>query len=109
MTTYLRRSYPAKKMGILEKREQELIHAIHSDYTIAKLTKAAEKVRAAKLAVLKGRRHYVVDDGHPHFDGFREIDLETADWVSKTISEIIDLYRDSPRSHRYPPPPFAST
>jgi hypothetical protein len=85
MTRYIRRSYPAKKLAILGKRENEIMHAIYSGFPEARLHKVAEKVREAHLAVLKGKRHYIVDDGHPHFDGFREIDAQTAEWTSKPV------------------------
>jgi hypothetical protein len=47
-------------------------------------------VRKAQLAVLKGKKHYVVDDGNPNFAGFKKLDLEIAEWTSKTIEEIIE-------------------
>jgi len=109
MTTYLRRSYPAKKLAILGKRENELSHAVHAGLSQEKLIKAAEKVRAAQLSVLKGKRHYIVDDGHPHFDGFKEIDAKAAEWTSIKVEKIIEQYRNMPRISHLPPPPFAST
>ena len=109
MTTYLRRSYPAKKLAILGKRENELMHAIHAGLSARKAINAAEKVRAAQLAVLKGKRHYIVDDGHPHFDGFKEIDAKTSEWTSIDAEEIVEQYRNMPRTSHLPPPPFAST
>ncbi len=96
-------------MAILEKREQELVHAIHLGLADSRLRTAAEKVRQAHLAVLKGKRHYIVDDGNPHFDGFKEIDAETAVWSAKTVEQIIEIYRPIPKIHRFPPPPFGST
>jgi hypothetical protein len=109
MTTYIRRSYPAKKLAILGKRENEIMHAIYSGFSNERLFKAAEKVRAAQLAVLKGKRHYVVDDGNPHFDGFKEVDAKTAEWTSKPVEEIVRYYREAPKDSQLPPPPFAST
>jgi hypothetical protein len=82
-------------MEILEKEERELLHQIkiHSGYDSEKLYRAAEKVRKAQLAVLKGKKHYVVDDGNPNFEGFKKIDLEMAEWTSKTLEEIIEKYK----------------
>ena len=93
MTTYLRRSYPAKKLAILGKRENEIMQALQSGVSKERLFKVAEKVRSAHLAVLKGKRHYVVDDGHPHLDEFQELDAKTAEWTSKSVEEIVKYYR----------------
>ena len=109
MTSYIRRSYPAKKLAILGKRENEMMHAIYSGFSEERLFKVAEKVRAAHLAVLKGKRHYVVDDGHPHFGGFKKIDAEIAELTSKPVEEIVRDYRKNPKDSYLRPPPFAST
>jgi len=50
------RAEPVKKKEILAKRERELRHAlIRYDATHAKVHKAAENVRSAKLKVFKGK------------------------------------------------------
>ena len=49
-----------KKSRILQKREQELLHAINHEFSTEKIRKAAEHVRVAKLNMYKsslGRFH----------------------------------------------------
>jgi hypothetical protein len=98
MTCYIRRSYPAKKKEILEKREQELLHSIKSKYKEEKIFKAAEKVREAHLSVLKGMRYYLFDDGtldNLNTTAIQKIDSETFEWTTKTSEEIIEKYKNA--------------
>ncbi|MFZ1492716.1 MAG: hypothetical protein WAU60_04805 [Candidatus Competibacter denitrificans] len=51
MTAYV--PYHEKKVHILEKREQELRHAIKNNYSKEKIEKCVEKLRMAKLNVFR--------------------------------------------------------
>jgi hypothetical protein len=99
MTSYIRRAFPAKRIDILQKEERELLHAIKSDSNTEKLVRTAEKVRQAQLKFLKGKKHYVVDDGNSNFEGFKKIDIEIAEWSSKTVEEIIEKYKRASQVH----------
>ncbi len=44
---------PYKKKELLLKREKQLIHAIKNNFELAKITKAAQKVKEAQLKILK--------------------------------------------------------
>ena len=54
MPIYPPRSQPFRKKEILDKRIEELIHAVKHDYTADKIEAAAEKVRFAYLKLCKG-------------------------------------------------------
>ena len=96
MSGYIPRGGPFKPLDVLEKREQELLRELSSplaEYTAQKIFRAAEKVRNAHLAVLKAKRHYLF----PHDETFAirsgKLDLEVAEWTSKTVEEIIKKYK----------------
>src|ERR1700691_5348166 len=93
MARYVARPFPAKKLAVLQRREQLLLREIATGIKSELLFLAAEKVREAQLACLKGKRHYKFNDGTPGFSGFKKIDLALADWKSKTALEIIEKYR----------------
>ena len=95
MTSYIRRSFPAKRLEILEMEERELLHEIHSGYETEKLHRAAEKVRKAQLAVLKGKKHHATDNGLLNPERYQKIDSEMTEWASKTVDAIIEMYRQA--------------
>jgi hypothetical protein len=84
-----------KKNGIFAQREQQLCHAIKHNFSAEKLLVAAEKVRAAKIAVYKCR-YAKNSPNQPH--SFRPEEAAKHDknlerWLSMTTTEIVDSYR----------------
>lgn len=86
MTAYI--ANHLKKKRILEKRKQELGHAIINDYSPEKIQRAAEKLRYAQLNVFKcdyAKRtvrpihHYTPDE-------------EAQQWEQYSVEEIIENY-----------------
>ncbi len=70
MPSHPPRSQPFKKQDILEKREEELKHALRKQFPDDKVRAAAENVRTAHLNLFKGKiaqfRRYAKDDsGQP--------------------------------------------
>ena len=94
MPSHPPRSEPFRKKEILEKREQELRHAIRHKVSEEKLIKAAEKVRTSQLKVFKGileqfRYKDVQKNGSkPGAKAIREQER----WQKLSIEEIIAMY-----------------
>jgi len=81
-----------KKIRILEKRERELLHAIKNELGVEKITKAAERVRDAKLNVYKSKLAQI-----PPVEGRWERreamwKKKTSEWQSVSVVEIVDRY-----------------
>ena len=81
-----------KKIRILEKRERELLHAIKNGLGIEKITKAAERVRDAKLNAYKSKLAQI-----PPVEGRWERreamwNKKTLEWQSVSVVEIVDRY-----------------
>ncbi len=94
MSLYPPRREPFKKKEIFDKRVSELKHAIKNDYPKNKVVAAAEKLRIAKLNLLKGKMAQ-----------FEELSLKSKDerlgnkvwrdieiWNRLEIDEIVERY-----------------
>jgi hypothetical protein len=126
MTCYIRRSYPAKKLELLQWREQELVVKIRKGLEPEELFSSAERVRAAQLAYLKGKKYYLLEpkpsssppqlkhlrriEGHferdyvVEFDstGVAKVESDIKDWQAKEVGEIIEHYKRL--AHEQTPP-----
>ena len=87
MTVYV--ANHQKKLRILQKREQELAHAIKHDYSDEKLEKAVEKVSAAKLNVFKAL--FAKNSTLPPHS--YTPNKEAQKWQSMTVAEILEKHR----------------
>jgi hypothetical protein len=92
------RSNTTKKENQLRQKQQELEHAITSGLSRDKLVKAAERLRAAHLSLLKARQYWVADakiqhtGGRPStrdFGALHEIEEATRAWTEKSVDVII--------------------
>ena len=92
MTAYLVNH--TKKKRIFAKREDELRHAIRHEYSEEKIAQAAEKLRAARFAVLKAKfsRFSVLPASSFSLDELAERDPAVAAWVNMTAIEIASKY-----------------
>jgi hypothetical protein len=81
----------------LQARERELRHAIKHDMSIEKLHKAAEKLRDAKMfllkALLKTTVRYREEDEKP-IARIQKIEREQEEWNSISVEEIVQRYQD---------------
>ena len=117
MTCYIRRSYPAKKLELLQWREQELVVKIRKGLDSEELFSSAERVRVAQLAYLKGKKYYLLEPkpsavppeskrlrrSSANFDrdyvvefgsaGVAKVESEMKDWEAKAAEEIIEHYK----------------
>jgi hypothetical protein len=117
MTSYIRRSYPAKKLELLQWREQELVQKIRRGLDAGELLTSAERVREAQIAYLKGKKYYLLDpqpsplppelkhvrrswgnlegDYEVKFDSNRlaKVEADMIDWRAKSVEEIIEQYK----------------
>lgn len=96
MTSYIVRQGAQKKKGILEKREAELIHCISNNDSIQKLEKAAEKVRAAQLAVIKCLLHETEavrpEDEETYGKIWSKIEAQRTCWEEISRADIVARY-----------------
>jgi hypothetical protein len=117
MTCYIRRSYPAKKLELLQWREQELVVKIRKGLESEELFGSAERVREAQLAYLKGKKYYLLEpqpnplptelkpprrsrrnldrDYVVKFDSpsLAKVETDMNEWRAKSVQEIIDHYK----------------
>ena len=89
MTAYI--ANHQKKKAIFEKREQELKHAIQHEFSDQCIEKAAEKLRAAKLAIFKMK--FSRDSVLPASSYVPN--EEAVWWKNRPLEEIVDEYRKS--------------
>ena len=83
-----------KKNRIFAKREQELRHAIKHNLPADKILLAAEKVRAAKIAVFKCRftKHSTNQPQSFRPEEIAAHDEELRRWLSMSGDEIVSTY-----------------
>jgi hypothetical protein len=117
MTCYIRRSYPAKKLELLQWREQELVVKIRKGLEPEELFGSAERIREAQLAYLKGKKYYLLEpqpstlptelkpprrsrrnldkDYVVKFDSpsLAKVETDMNEWRAKSVQEIIDPYK----------------
>ncbi len=98
MPTHPPRSLEAyKKKELLARREEQLRHALSSGAAPAKVSRAAENLRAAQLAILKAEQElirYRVETEEKHLR-MASIAEKRATWQAMPAEEIIDQYRAS--------------
>lgn len=86
MTGYVPNHQKAKR--VFAKREAELRHAIKNDYHHAKIVRAAERVREARIKVFKAVfSQYSVLPASAY-----EPDEKARRWLSRPVDEIIEEY-----------------
>ena len=93
MTAYVRRSYPAKKHDIVDKREKALLQLLRTGAEGESLSIAAEKVREAYINVQKAVGYYARDVGR-----FEEVDTDriqhaeaiALQWKSLSVEQIVE-------------------
>jgi hypothetical protein len=93
MTAYI--ANHEKKNRIFAKREREMLHAIRHGFPAEKLLIAAEKLRAAKMAVFKCR-FTKNSENQPYQFAPEEMaahDRQVQFWLSSSADEIVDMYR----------------
>jgi polyribonucleotide nucleotidyltransferase len=89
--------YPGhKKTVIFKQREKELLHAIKNGFNNQKLHKAAEKLRAAKMHLIKAMRQsietYREEDKVP-VKRLEKLKVEAEEWESASAEDIINKYK----------------
>lgn len=95
MPSNVPRTDTTKKREQLERREQELQHAIRSALPREQLVRAVEAVRAAHLSLLKAERYWAEDAkvrGRDIDERLRNIQKNTQRWTKKSVNEILDDY-----------------
>ena len=98
MSSYVHR--PQRKMGLFDQKIYELHHALRNNMSAGRISRAAEKVRSAKLGVIKGWRASISDQ--PEFLGNRKsakgialmqrlskLDDDKRRWTLLSVGEII--------------------
>ncbi len=97
MPSFPPRSQPFRKKEILDKRIEELIHAVKHAYTADKVEAAAEKVRFAYLNLCKGTvegsKAFRAEDEDPTVAAKAKRELE--EWQNLPTLEIINRYTGS--------------
>ena len=83
------------KTQILGRRKEELRHAIKHNATPGKVAKAAERVRTAKLHLIKALQHSLAEQKltDPSVtDQLENLQRETEHWERLSTDEIIERY-----------------
>ena len=78
-----------KKKRLLAKRERELLHALGNDLSDARIIKAAERLRAAKLSIfeMEFSRASTLSASHYLPEG------EALEWLEMSVDAIVAKYR----------------
>jgi hypothetical protein len=84
-----------RKTLILKRRVEELRNLLRHNAPPSKIAKAAERVRMAKLHLIKALR-FALADRHPSDpapeDQLSNLDRESSFWESRPANEIIEQY-----------------
>lgn len=84
------------KTLILSRREEELRHAVKNNLDAKKIRRAAERVRAAKLQLLKALPYASEpcssNPGSSESPELQKLKSDAEYWERRLISEIIDEY-----------------
>jgi hypothetical protein len=89
---------PYKKKELLFKREQQLRHALSSGVAPAKVSPAAENVRAAQLMILKAEQELIRYDSETE-ERTRQlaaIEKKRNTWQGMSVEGIIQQYSAKP-------------
>ena len=78
-----------KKKRLLAKRERELLHALGNDLSDARIIKAAERLRAAKLSIFK--MEFSRTSTLPASPYLPE--GEALEWLEMSVDAIVAKYR----------------
>ena len=92
MPSQVPRSNTTNKREQLERREQELAHALRSGFLREKLVRAAENLRAAQLSLLKAELYWTVNAkirGREVDERVTKIQDETRKWAERSVDEIL--------------------
>ena len=92
MPSEVPRSNTTKKREQLERREQELAHALRSGFSREKLVRAAEDLRAAQLSLLKAELYWTENAkirGREVDEHITKIQDDTRRWTERSIDEIL--------------------
>jgi hypothetical protein len=95
MPAWAPRSNSTKKREQLQRREQELTHAVQSGSSRVRLVQAAEGVRAAQLSLLKAELYWAENEKIRGRDvegrvGRLQNDLQR--WSEKSVDQILHDY-----------------
>ncbi len=89
--------YPGhKKTVIFRQREKELRHAIKNGVKVQKLHKAADKLRAAKMHLIKALRQSVEtyrEEDKASLRRLEKLQAEAEEWKTASADDIILKYR----------------
>ncbi len=97
MPSHIPRSDASRKKEILEKRERELSHAIKNECSMTKVEALAEKVREAKLNLIKAEETHLgvvlKEDDNEKMEARRSnLYEERIKWTEFTVEKIIQGY-----------------
>lgn len=86
-----------RKTLILERREEELRHAIKCNLKLEKIQRAAERVRTAHLHLLKALRHELApcdEANEASLIRLQNLSRASEEWEHKPVETIIQMYGD---------------
>jgi hypothetical protein len=98
MPSYPPRQNSTKKQEQLQRRQQELQHALRTKLPSNQLAKAVEKVRTAQVSLLKADLHWARQKGLKHFkvsepaelkEQIANLQQQVEKWESMSLDEII--------------------
>ena len=92
-----------RKTRILSRREEELRHALRSNLDPRKVQRAAERVRTAKLHLLKALQHSAAPccaEDPSSESRLQNIQKEIDFWEQRPAKDIIDEYKNEKRKWR---------
>jgi len=89
------RSNTTKKREQVERREQELTHAVRSGFSHERLAQAVEDLRAAQLSLLKAELYWTQDAkirGREVDERIAKIQDDIRRWTDRPADEILHDY-----------------
>lgn len=95
MPSNVPRSDTTKKREQLQRREEELKHAIRSEVSHAKLNRAVENLKDARLSLLKAELYWAEDERirGRNVDGrVAKIQDESRRWQERSVEDILHDY-----------------
>jgi hypothetical protein len=95
MPSEVPRNNTTKKREQLQRREQEITHALCSGFSREKLVRAAEDLRAAQLSLLKAELYWTDDSkirGREVEQRVTKIEEDMQGWAEKSVDEILRAY-----------------
>lgn len=92
MPSEVPRSNTTKKREQLERREQELAHALRSGFSRERLVRAAEDLRAARLSLLKAELYWTKNAkirGRKVDEHIVKIQNDMRKWTEKSVDQVL--------------------